>query len=84
MGDKGTKMMFVGYAKQESNSVHMWDPSTMRIVVTLDVIWLKQLYFQPDDEAGVLELDTEEGLDNKSESDTAMRTCQVGRPNHVE
>ena len=64
--------MFVGYAEQESDSVHMWDPSTMRIVVTHDVIWLEKLYFQPDDMAGVLELDTEEGLDNKSESDTAM------------
>ncbi len=50
-------MMFVGYAEQESDSVHMWDPSTMRLVVMHDVIWLKKLHFQPDDMAGVLELE---------------------------
>ena len=68
--------MFVGYAEQESNSVHMWDPLTMRVLVTSDVIWLKKLYYETDDMAGVLELDTEEGLDNKSESDTAMKTLE--------
>ena len=41
-----------------------------------DVIWLKKLYFQPNDVAGVLELGMEEGLDNKSESDTAVKTFE--------
>ena len=58
MGNKGAKMMFVGYAEQESESVRMWDPSTKRVVVMHNVIWLKRLYFQPDDVTGVLELDT--------------------------
>ena len=66
-------MMFVGYAEQESESVRMWDPSTKRVVVMHDVVWLKRLYFQPNDVAGVLELDTEEGLDNKSENDTVVK-----------
>ena len=76
MGNKGAKMMFVGYAEQESESVRMWDPSTRRVIVTHNVIWLKKLYFQPNDVAGMLELDAEEGLDNKSESDTAMKTFE--------
>ena len=53
-------MMFVGYTEHESDSVCMWDPSTMRVVVTRDVIWLKQLHFQTDDVTGVRELDTAE------------------------
>ena len=52
--------MFVGYGEHKSDCVRMWDPSTMRVVVTRDVIWLKQLNFQPDDVTGVLELDTTE------------------------
>ncbi len=44
--------------------------------MTNDVIWLKKMYFQPDDVAGVLELDTEEGLGNKSESNTVMKTFE--------
>ena len=66
-------MMFVGYAKQESDSVRMWDPFTKRVVVVHNVIWLKKLYFQADGMAGVMELDTEDCLDNESESDTAMK-----------
>ena len=50
----------------------MWDPLTMRIVVTLDVIRLKKLYFQPDDLTGVLELDTAEGLYDASKSNTQV------------
>ncbi len=44
--------------------------------MTCNVIWLKKLYFQPDDIVGVLELDTEEGLDDESESETAMKTFE--------
>ena len=40
--------------------------------MTRDVIWLKKLYFQPDDMSGVLELDMAEGLDNSSESNTKV------------
>ena len=76
-GDKGTRMMFVGYAEQESDSVHMWDPSTMRIVVTHDVIWLMKLYFQPDDVTGVLKLDMAEGLDDSSKSNTQVNALNL-------
>jgi hypothetical protein len=37
-GDRGATMMFVGYAKRESDSVQMW---TSRVVVSCDIIWLK-------------------------------------------
>jgi hypothetical protein len=40
-GDKGTFMMFVRYDELKRESVGMWDPSTMRVVVTRDIIWLK-------------------------------------------
>ena len=63
-------MMFIGYTEQESDSVHMWDPSTMRVAVMGDFIWLKKLHFQPDDIAGVLELYTIEGIDDSSKSTT--------------
>jgi hypothetical protein len=33
IGDKRTCMMIVGYVEHESNSVHLCDPSTMRVVV---------------------------------------------------
>ncbi len=33
IGDKGTKMMFIGYGECERDSVCMWDPLTMRVVV---------------------------------------------------
>ena len=64
IGDKGTCMMFVGYAERKSNSVRMWDPSAMRVVVTQDIILLKRLYFQPDNVPGVLELDTADNFGN--------------------
>ena len=44
-GYKGTKMIFVGYAEQESESVRMWDPSTKRVVVTREVILLNRYVF---------------------------------------
>ncbi len=57
----------------------MWDPSTMRIVMMHDVIWLKKLYFQPDDMTGVLELDTAEGLDDSSKSSTQVNAFEPVR-----
>lgn len=41
-----------------------------------NVIRLKKLNVQPDDMTGVLELDAEEGLDNKKESDKAVKTFE--------
>jgi hypothetical protein len=50
-------MMFVGYAEQESDSVCMWDMQTSWVVVTCDVIQLKQMFFQ-NDESEILELES--------------------------
>jgi hypothetical protein len=40
-GDRGATIMFVSYAKRESDSVGMWDSHATRVVVSRDVIWLK-------------------------------------------
>ena len=44
-GNKGTHMMFVRYGERKSDSVHMWDPLTMRVVVMRDTIWLNDCIF---------------------------------------
>ena len=45
-GDHGIEMMFIGYpANRESDSVLMWDPITNGVLITRDVIWMKQMYF---------------------------------------
>ena len=38
--------MLVGYAEWESDSVRMWDPTTCRVMVTWDIIWLKCWHYQ--------------------------------------
>ena len=43
-GDRGTPMMFVGYVNRESNSYRMWNPSTIRVSVTHDVVWMKRMF----------------------------------------
>ena len=61
-GDRGTTMMFVGYPiDRESDSVRMWDPSTNRVVVTRDVIWLQQMHFERHIEDGINEYDFNAG-----------------------
>ena len=67
------KMMFVGYADRESDSVRMWDMQTSRVVVSRDVVWLKRMFFK-DDTVGVNDLETPEDLDSiiGSESDTGL------------
>ena len=53
--------MFVGYAPQHAEGVYrMWDPTTGRIHVTRDIVWLRRMYFQRQP-AG-LEITT--GVDN--------------------
>ena len=55
-------MMFAGYADRESNSVRIWDMHTSRVVVSQDVVCLKQMFFK-DDASGVIDLDTLENLE---------------------
>ena len=57
-GDHGKLMMFIGYpSNRESDSVRMWNPSTNRVVMTRDVIWLKRMYFESEDTSNRFELD---------------------------
>jgi hypothetical protein len=44
--DKGTTVMFLGYAKNHSGNVfRFFKFKTMRVVLRRDVIWLNQLYY---------------------------------------
>ena len=46
-GDRGTKMMFVGYPhNRESDCKRMFNPQTKRVVVTRDVIWMHEMYYK--------------------------------------
>jgi hypothetical protein len=63
-GDRGASMMFVCYAERESDIVRLWDMHTSRVIVSRDIIWLKQMFFK-DDASGVIDLDTLENLDCK-------------------
>lgn len=54
--------MFVGYeyAPNHGGDVYrMWNPKTNRVHFTRDVIWLKRMYFKPEDGANDDELDVE-------------------------
>ena len=43
----GVTCMFVGYAlNHEGNVYRMWDPSTRRIHVSRDIIWLERMFFE--------------------------------------
>ena len=46
LGDRGTKMMFVGYPEnREADSYRMWNPLTNGIVTTRDVIWMDRMFY---------------------------------------
>ena len=62
MANKGKACMFVGYAPQHAEGVYrMWDPTTKRIHVTRDIVWLRRMYFQR--QPTVLEITT--GVDSE-------------------
>lgn len=45
MGDRRTAMLFMVHAEHESDSIRMGDPSTNRVIMTHDLIWLKCMQF---------------------------------------
>jgi len=50
--------MFIGYATNSGGDVYqMWNPITNRVHNTRDVIWLKRMYFKPQDDANEDEVD---------------------------
>ena len=56
-GNHGKAMMFIGYPpKRESNSVKMCNPSTNWFMVTCDIIWLKRMYYEKENET-IIKLD---------------------------
>lgn len=51
LADSGVQCMMVGYATSHAGDTYeMWDPKTRRIHVTRDVIWMKRMFFQPDEQ----------------------------------
>jgi hypothetical protein len=48
LADRGIQSMFVGYAKDHpGDTYHMWNPLTGRILVTLDIVWLRRMFYAP-------------------------------------
>ena len=45
--DRGIQCMFVGYAMNHDGDVYrMWNPETVRVMISRDVIWLKRMFFE--------------------------------------
>jgi len=57
LADKGVQCMFIGYATNSGGDV--WNPITNRVNNTRDVIWLKRMYFKPQDDANEDEVDVD-------------------------
>jgi len=52
LADKVVQCMFIGYATNSGGDVYqMWNPITNRVHNTRNVIWLKRMYFKPQDDA---------------------------------
>ena len=51
VADRGTAMMFVGYAtKHDGDTCRIYNPATKRLVTTRDIIWLRWMYYtEPQD-----------------------------------
>lgn len=57
-GDRGRKMMFVGYPpNRESDSVKMWDPNTNGVWTTRDVTFLDMMFYRAPEEEFELEIE---------------------------
>ena len=69
-GNRGTTMMFVGYAGRESDSFRMWNPTTNRVVVSRDIIWLNKPYFQREEpEIIYVEQEAQEDQDDEANNE---------------
>jgi hypothetical protein len=52
IGDRGVKCMFVGYSLDHTADCYeMWDPATLRVNQTRDVIWLNRMYYNRVEQA---------------------------------
>ena len=47
VADRGIQCMFVGYALDHAPDCYrMWNPSTNRLMITRDIIWLQRMFYQ--------------------------------------
>jgi hypothetical protein len=52
IGDRGIQCMFVGYSLDHTADCYgMWDPATLRVHQTRDVIWLNHMYYNQVEQA---------------------------------
>ena len=60
---RGVECMMVGYALNHAEGVYkMWNPITNRIIVSRDIIWMRRMYYKPDDLDGKVRGDMDDGL----------------------
>ena len=64
--DRGVHCMMVGYALNHAGDTYrMWDMKTNRVHETRDVIWLKRMYFEKEEEAQDVVIEPDVGVDPK-------------------
>jgi len=69
LADKGVQCMSIGYVTNHGGDVYrMWNPITNRVHNIRDVIWLKRMYFKPQDVANEDEVDVDEIIVEQKQS----------------
>ena len=64
--DRGVHCMMVGYALNHAGDTYrMWDMKTNRVHETRDIIWLKRMYFEKEEEAQDVVIEPDVGVDPK-------------------
>ena len=62
--------MMVGYSVNHSDGVYrMWNPSSNRILISRDVVWLKRMYFQPETKEREIHVNNDDADNKVRESD---------------
>lgn len=51
LGDRGTRMMFIGYPDNAYGDAYkMWNPITNKVIVSRNIIWANRMFYQPIEE----------------------------------
>ena len=78
--DRGVQCMLVGYALNHDGNVYpMWNPSTNRVLISRDIIWLKRMYFEPKvipaiEVQPTIDTDLKISADDEDDQDTVVET----------
>ena len=75
MANKGLTCVFVGYAIDHAEGVYrMWNPTTGRIHVSRDVVWLKRMYYQRQQTAIEIRTGVDSGVGESMVTNTTTPT----------